>query len=69
MGFQANRTEGAVDSIIFFLLTIPVCYTIAHYATLTTYVLFIEILLSVVPLVLFSPIELLVSIVGFFKFK
>ena len=69
IGFQATRTEGHVDSLIFMLLTIPVAYTIIHYTTLTTYVLFIEVMLSVVPLVLFTPLELIISFVAWRRFK
>merc|ERR1719240_89759 len=61
IGYQANRTEGAAESAIFIMLTVPVCFTMVYFTTLTTYVLFIEVLISVIPLVLFSPLELLVS--------
>ena len=68
-GFTANRTEGHADSVRFFWLTIMATYMVLHYTVLNTYVLFIEILLSVVPLVVFSPIELIVSLVAWRKFK
>ena len=69
IGIQANRTEGAIDSLLFFILTVPVAYTLVHYTTLVTYVLTIEILISVVPLVLFTPIELVFSLVAWRRFR
>ena len=62
IGIEANRSEGAKENFIFLLLTIPVLITITYYTTLVTYVLTIEILLSVVPLVLFSWLEIVYSV-------
>ena len=64
IGIHANRCESSTDTIIFMILTIPVAYIILHYTLLGTYVLLIEILFSVVPLVLFTPIELIISFIA-----
>lgn len=67
-GFQANRSESRKAAIIFFVLTVLSMLVIIHFSFLTTYVLLIEILLSVVILAL-ALMELIQSLIAIKRFK
>ena len=67
-GFNANRMESSGFSLVFFFLTLFCLLVILHYNLLTTYILFIEILLSII-LGSLSVIELVLSLYAFRLFK
>lgn len=67
-GFQANRAENRQASCLFFTLTVLSMFVIIHFSFLTTYVLMIEIILSVILLIL-SVFEMMQSMVAMSRFK
>ena len=68
IGFSANRTENSADTCNFIFLTFLSIGVILYYSYLTTYVLMIEILLSIVILAM-CLIEFLLGIIAFRRFK
>ena len=67
-GFNANRTEHSLGAAIFFMLTIITLFVAAQYAFLQTYVLDIEILISLI-LAGFCLIEMILAAIAIKKFK
>lgn len=68
VGFNANRTENAGDTCQFVFLTFMSLLVIVNCASLTTYVLMIEILLSLV-IVVMCLLEFVLSIWAFNRFR
>ena len=67
-GILANRTEAKGETGFFIVLTIATTYMVAHFSSLVTYVLLIEILLGIALFIL-GALQLIFSLYGFCTFE
>ena len=67
-GFRANRSESRPSAVFFFVLTVLSMLVVIHFSFLTTYVLQVEIILSLILLIL-CVLELTLAIAGIIRFK
>ena len=65
---MANRTEARAETNFFIVLTIATTYMVAHFSSLVTYVLLIEILLGIALFIL-GAFELILSLYAICVFE